>query len=556
MSDIQRQAAISEQTNLLVVAPPGCGKTELLALRAQELVPRLRPHQRILALTFTNRAKTNLSNRLREILGVERFRRYIVVRNFHGHAAEIIRAHGPTIGISRNDLKLPGRKTIKDAFKPYSVTPDATRAAEDLLAKIKRQPLTDEQIAAEIGKAGDALAQQVEKDRIAANQLHYHDLLRYAQLLLRVDAVANLYQQHYGAVLVDEFQDMSLQQLEVAVRSAERSRTFVGDPLQGIYSWAGAEPKQVELFLRQLCGDPLQLEVSYRSSPAVLGMVNALSGQMGAAPLRSHDPASWSNGGVGCALTYPSRREEAQAIVLGSKLICELDPTASVGVITRSGWRRADIDRGFEEHSVSCRRWDLAVEDPAILDLLQRLMRTLPAEISISDARDRILSLIDPADVDTIDQVADAFDQLGGESADFRTTLGRMTIVDSSTPVGPGIHLLNAHTGKGQQFDWVFVPGLEDGHIPDFRSTSLDQLAEERRVLLVMLSRARKGVVATRSTTYLNNNGRTKVSSESRWWRPLAQAGINDPVQAWDNVRNFYASNVNSTLAGSSPRQN
>ncbi|MFD4252536.1 UvrD-helicase domain-containing protein [Amycolatopsis thermoflava] len=542
MTDLQRQAAASQQSNLLVVAPPGCGKTELLALRAQELIPGLRPNQRILALTFTNRAKTNLSNRLRDFLGRNQFRRYVAVRNFHGHAAEIVRAHGPTIGIDRNDLKFPGRKTIKDAFKPYSVTSDAARAAEELLAKIKLQPLTDDEVAAEIDKAGDQLAKRIEKDRIAANQLHYNDLLRYAQLLLRVDAVENLYQQHYGAVLVDEFQDMSLQQLEVAVRSAKASRTFVGDPLQGIYSWAGADPKQVESFLRQLCGDPLQLDVSYRSSPAVLGMVNALSAEMGAAPLRAHDPARWPNGGVACALTYPSREDEAQSVVLGSKLICDLDPTASVGVITRSGWRRAEIDKAFERHSVPCRRWDLAVDEPSVLDLLHRFMRTLPAKTSITDARDKILSLIEPTDVDTVDQVADAFDQLGGESGDLHTTLGRMTVVDSLAPVGPGIHLLNAHTGKGQQFDWVLVPGLEERHIPDRRSTSVDQLAEECRVLLVMLSRARKGVIVTRSTTSTDRYGRIWPSNESRWWPPLAQLSINDSREAWNNVRNFYAS--------------
>ena len=85
--------------SLLIVAPPGCGKTELLALRAHALIPRLLPGQKILALTFTNRAKANLSERLRRLLGTQRMRRYVTVRNFHGHAAEIVLAHGRTIGL-------------------------------------------------------------------------------------------------------------------------------------------------------------------------------------------------------------------------------------------------------------------------------------------------------------------------------------------------------------------------------------------------------------------------------------------------------------------------
>jgi superfamily I DNA/RNA helicase len=70
--------------------------------------------------------------------------------------------------------------------------------------------------------------------------------------------------------------------------------------------------------------------------------------------------------------------------------------------------------------------------------------------------------------------------------------------------VSPGVHLLNAHTGKGQQFDWAFVPGLEEKHLPDRRSTTGSLLAEEERVLLVMLSRARHGIIVHD----VKNNGR------------------------------------------------
>src|SRR4051812_48840264 len=113
--DPQQLAANSDQDNLLVVAPPGCGKTELLALRAVALIPRLRPHQKILALTFTNRAKANLSDRLKKLLGPERFRRYVTVHNFHGHAAEVVLAHGRTLGLRPDELAMPTTKTMRKA---------------------------------------------------------------------------------------------------------------------------------------------------------------------------------------------------------------------------------------------------------------------------------------------------------------------------------------------------------------------------------------------------------------------------------------------------------
>src|SRR5205823_2115012 len=119
---------------------------------------------------------------------------------------------------------------------------------------------------------------------------------------------------------------------------------------------------------------------------------------------------------------------------------------------------------------------------------------------TVDDARKRVMAAVDPADIDTLDQVSDAFDQIAQAqgSADVHAALRQFRAV-SDDVVGPGVHLLNAHTGKGQQFDWVVVCGLEDGHVPDFRCQTAAELAEEQRVLLVMLSRARLGLIAKRS---------------------------------------------------------
>jgi DNA helicase II / ATP-dependent DNA helicase PcrA len=114
--DPQQVAAESSAANLLVIAPPGCGKTELLAMRASALIPRLAPHQKILALTFTNRAKANLSDRLRELVGEQRFRRYVTVHNFHGHAAEIIKSHGCTLRLDPDSLTFPSSQTLSKAL--------------------------------------------------------------------------------------------------------------------------------------------------------------------------------------------------------------------------------------------------------------------------------------------------------------------------------------------------------------------------------------------------------------------------------------------------------
>jgi DNA helicase-2/ATP-dependent DNA helicase PcrA len=340
--DPQQIAARSPRANLLVIAPPGCGKTELLALRAKELIPILQPNQRILALTFTNRAKSNLTDRLRKALGSERLRRYVTVHNFHGHATEVLLAHGRSLYLEPDRLRLPTTKTMRNALKQISSDSARNAAATELLSTIKRLPLDDGEVLLALDAAGDQLAKRVELERVQAEQLHYDDLLRHAQRLLRVDEIANLYRQHYGAVIVDEFQDLSTQQLELVMRSCSRSRTFAGDPLQGIYSWAGAEPQVVEQALRDVCGKPIQLTVSYRSSPAVLEMVNSVSARMGAEPLVAKDPTRWTDGGASAAIECPDKAIEAQLIAEATKSSQQTPPLQSgwsadpAGVVPRS----------------------------------------------------------------------------------------------------------------------------------------------------------------------------------------------------------------------------
>ncbi len=517
-SEPQRAAAESAQPNLLVIAPPGCGKTELLALRALELIPRLGANQRILALTFTNRAKANLEERLKRVLGRDRFRRYVSVRNFHGHAAEIVRAHGSTLGLPVDDLVMPASTTLKKALDRATADPALQRAATEALAVAKRRPLSDEDLIETLSGPGAELARSVEADRILANELHYEDLLRHAQRLLAIDEVANLYRRHYGALLVDEFQDLSPQQLEIALASCDASRTFVGDPSQGIYSWAGAEPIAVEAQLREMCGEPVPLTVSFRSSPSVLSVVNGVAGRLGAALLEAADPAEWPGGGAAAVVSLPTLAEEASFISNLCLRILGADPHATVGVISRSGWRRADIDRSFAAISdVPCRRWDLAVEDPDILDRLRDAISAMPTRISVESACARVVATVEPSDVDTIEQINEAFKQLQIAGAvGVREALSELRPRVTDAPIEPGVHLLNAHTGKGQQFDWVFIPGLEEKHLPDRRSMSGEALAEEQRVLLVMLSRAKHGVVVTSVGTQVGMYGPYR-STPSRW---------------------------------------
>ncbi|RRD28277.1 UvrD-helicase domain-containing protein [Actinomyces bowdenii] len=546
LSGEQLAAVTSEKEHLLIVAPPGCGKTEVLAHRAAHQIGLLKPNQRVLALTFTKRARANLEERLRSVLGQERARRQIVVRNFHGFATQVVLAHGRTIGLCMEDLGMPKTSAVRRAMKDAG-NGKLRYDAERLLAEIKRAPLSDAEVLEAIDQRGwsesAVLAAKVERSRQEANQLHYDDLLRHAQRLLRIPAVARLYQTHFGAVLVDEFQDLSLQQFDISILSCTDRRTFAGDPHQGIYSWAGAAPAEVEAEIRRTCGDPIMLRESYRSSPMVLEAVNSISEQVDPeSGLVSAIPEEWPGGGCSAALVLQDQTAEAALAVRLATSIHDAVPEASIGIIARAGWRREAIDAAFAAQAdVPVRRWDLAIEDPATVALIQETVSGLPRDATVSDARLAVLEALDPADVDARELVDDAFDALEQSGATTaRVVIRSIRQTDPKQVVGPGVHLLNAHTGKGQQFDWTLVVGLEEGHLPVNWNSRGDALDEEQRVLLVMLSRARHGLIVTRTRMRDGWYGTTSVA-ESRWWSAI-KARYSSEEEIQSHIKQFRRS--------------
>ncbi|MHA6969431.1 UvrD-helicase domain-containing protein (plasmid) [Glutamicibacter bergerei] len=539
------EAVKHDAQNLLVIAPPGCGKTELLARRAALLIPRLSPNQKILALTFSNKAKSNLTGRLVSVLGVERTRKYVSIHNFHGHAAEIVRAHGRTLGIDPQ-FNMPDKRTQSDAIAPLldglseNVAGDLNRRIEEDLRNAKQRPNSDCQVLEALAAHGITQSAEIESARQESGTIYYDDLLRHAQRLIRVPEIASLYRKHYGAMLVDEFQDLSPQQLDLAIRSCEQSRTFVGDPLQGIYSWTGARPIDVERRLRKICGEPVDLGVSYRSSPRVLGLLNLVSVGLGGQALQPKDPNAWFEEGITVGAKFSTGAEEAAFIERASGHILKKQPSATIGIICRAAWRRKPIDAVFAESSLPSTRWDLAVDDAGIIELINDATTRLGGNPDLAVLKTEVLARIDATDLDTAADVAEALDhleKLATDAGSIQAALMQFRILDQGdTAIRPGVHLLNAHTGKGQQFDWVFIPGFEQGHVPSFLAKKQSEIAEEHRVLLVMLSRARHGVILSRADSLISKKGQPYSTRVSTWANELRIGLITDQVGLLEHV--------------------
>jgi DNA helicase-2/ATP-dependent DNA helicase PcrA len=265
----------------------------------------------------------------------------------------------------------------------------------------------------------------------------------------------------------------------------------------------------------------LGLGLSYRSSPRVLELLNTVSSALSGQPLAPHAPDDWHGGGVTTGMTFDTGVQEAKFIERISSLILEKRPAATIGIICRSGWRRKPIDSVFAKSDTPSTRWDLAVDNPRTMELIRDAVLRLGGTPAAGALKNEVLARVDDSDVDTAADAVDAIEQLEALAEEVGSISGALeqlrVLEEGDAAIGPGVHLLNAHTGKGQQFDWVFIPGFEKGNIPSFLAKSKPAIEEEHRVLLVMLSRARHGVIVTRAKSLISKRGNSYDTQLSPW---------------------------------------
>jgi DNA helicase-2/ATP-dependent DNA helicase PcrA len=498
---------------LLVVAPAGCGKTEALALRVRGLTERQQVVQprRVLVLTFTNRARENIRERLRTHVRPEHMRSLVTVANFHGFAARLIHAHGNVIGIPP-DIGIPESDWVTRVCRDeYGLDYNAVGVVNTLLRTAKQEARTDDEILSHLRTAGSHHAITLETRRQAEGRLTYDDLLRLAELILANDQVTALYRNLFAAVVVDEFQDLTPQQLRVVQRVGAGRTTFAGDLAQGIYGFAGAEPERVLRAIRSEVTEEVTFAESHRSSPAVLDLVNAIAPLVSGQLLTCARPDAWPSGGVAACGSFPGVVEEADWVLRLCKTILTHAPRHRIAVVARTKGRRERLDKAFDaDDTLPKYHWDQPFVDKQTVDLVRTTLRLADdqAAARAPSRREYLWAMAggqnvqDPSSREALNEAITWAADLHADGASFRDIGTRLRAVDGDTVLSaPGVHLLNGHLGKGQQFDWVVAVGLEQGTLPFFKATEPDEVLEEARVLAVIMSRARHGLVLSRVDT-------------------------------------------------------
>ncbi len=516
----QRLAAESLVGPTCILAGAGTGKTRTVTHRiAYGISKGYYSANRVLALTYTNRAAGELRARLRQ-LGVGA----VSVKTFHAAALAQLEFFWPQFsGVPAPAVLQSKARLISEVADSVKIRLDAG-ALRDFAAEIewrKYSMLSMSEYAALVKSrpkvAGLSpaknleLQQAYEDAKVKAQKVDWEDVLVLTLGMLRAEprALAHV-QQQYRFFTVDEYQDISpLQHALLDVWLGNHSDLcVVGDPNQTIYSFTGATSEYLQNFgSRYEDANVIQLTRNYRSTQQIVSFANRLTIDSSTVePLRSE-------GEIGLAprsLSFATVADECAALAAGirTKLDQGVKPS-DIAVLYRVNGQSESIENALSNAGIDyqVRGGERFFNRPEI----QNAIRAVRAE-SIS-----------PTDKPLYQTVTDICRSLGwqtqqpqekGSAREKWESLNSFlaiteelaegaTILDFAKelderqrsqhePIKAAVTLSTIHAAKGLEWDFVFIIGLTEGYLPISYAQTEPEIREEQRLLYVGLTRARK----------------------------------------------------------------
>ena len=293
LNSTQREAVMYTEGPSLIVAGAGSGKTRVLTYRIAYLLQQGVPAGNILALTFTNKAAREMKERIQKLVGTDA--RYLWMGTFHSICAKLLRHDAERLGYTRDftiydttDSKSLLKSICKERgldekiYKPIAVLGRISMAKNNLISPaqygMNRELLQADR---EARMYEITAVYEVYQARLrAANAMDFDDLLLNTLRLMDQHAdVREQLQQMFRYILVDEYQDTNYVQYLLVSRLAEPQQNIcvVGDDAQSIYSFRGADIRNILNFQRQYPNARLfKLERNYRSTQTIVNAANSL----------------------------------------------------------------------------------------------------------------------------------------------------------------------------------------------------------------------------------------------------------------------------------------
>jgi DNA helicase-2/ATP-dependent DNA helicase PcrA len=502
----QRLAVEAVRGPVCILAGAGSGKTTTITHRvANQVATGAFRSDEILAVTFTDKAAGEMRARLEE-LGVPGVR----CSTFHSAALGQLRffAAEPPRKILASKA-LPLRYIGNTLRRPFRFRPAADLATEIEWAKNRR--ISPDDYLSSLGDHEPPIPKDLmlrvyrEYERRKADQgwVDFEDLLELAIRLFDADEGAlTQVRERYRAFTVDEYQDVNLLQQTLLDRwLGDRDELCaVGDDYQSIYAFTGASPEHLlAMPSRFPHAEVIRLEDNYRSTPEVLEFANRLVPRLGGAEkvLR----ATKVEGPEPSTRSFSTPELEAAFVVERIRTLhAEEVPHEEMAILFRTNARSADYEEALSEAGIPSQGAALLARDGA--KQLLKALRGRPVSDVPKIAREQGLLDVIPDRLgerevtrqnDLARLVRLAADYGEGSSAEFVAYLEE----HFGSHAGRGVHLLTYHRAKGLEFEAVFLPRLEERELPSKLSKTADALAEERRLLYVGLTRAKRHLTVT-----------------------------------------------------------
>jgi DNA helicase-2/ATP-dependent DNA helicase PcrA len=568
LNNEQKEAVVYLEGPMLILAGAGSGKTRVLTYKAAHLMVNVGiDPDRILLTTFTNKAAQEMQARLQQLTGYN----IPFAGTFHSLCARMLRIHGHHIGINADyviydtsDQEMLLKQVLKELnldikeYKPRSLMYAIEEAKHELINPA-------DYVSFAKGKYQQNVAsvyRRYQQKLTLAQALDFNDLLlRMIDLLREATQVRDLYQEKFLFVLVDEYQDTNKAQYTLTKLFAKKHQKLcvVGDASQAIYSWRGANYKNL-VMLQEDYKDlkVFKLEQNYRSTPQILQAASEVVAKNTLHPILH----LWTDRKEGEKITIYQAEDEYDEIKLIVKELIQNENEVNYSdyaVLYRTNAQSRVVEELFIRNSIPYQlvggvkfyerkeikdvlayiRYAFNPQDTVSLERIGKLgkrrmrlfldfIEKMPRDSKTQVILDQILEvtgylakykkddLEDAARIENVNElrsVAESFPKL----ADF---LGNIALVEKEAQ--PTIEsdsgvvtLMTLHASKGLEFKRVHMVGLEEGLFPHSRALlSKEELEEERRLCYVGMTRAEEKLVMSyaKSRLYFGSRSQNMVS--------------------------------------------
>ena len=532
LDEDQRAAATAPRGPVCILAGAGTGKTRTITYRIAHMVDQgfVNP-QRVLAVTFTSRAASEMRERLNQ-MGVGG----VQAQTFHAAARRQLKYFWPQVAgdlpwqLIDNKFSLVARAvrslgldnnkdTIRDFLGEIEWAKSSLISPEGYPGVIES---TDREAPGDPAKVAEVFRRY--EDMKATPDLMYLDfddlLMHIAGAIENVPSVAEVFREQYRTFVVDEYQDVTpLQQRVLEAWLGQRDDlTVVGDANQTIYSFNGASPEYLLSFSRTYPqATVVKLQRDYRSTPQVTDLANeVISKATGRAAgtrlelqgMREPGPEPTfkayeseeieAKEVAGQVLTLLNQGVKASEIAILYRINAQSEQfeqaLADAGVVyqVRGGegfFRRPEILEAIRVLIAATRRDDLPNDPVAVARAAFVELGLSATEPQGAQARERWQSLT--ALVDLIAQIVEDH-----EGIDLPGVLGELhrRSENKHNPTMEGVTLATIHAAKGLEWDAVFLVGLTEKLLPINHAIKAgdEHVEEERRLFYVGITRARE----------------------------------------------------------------